>query len=174
MRIIPTTELVKGKSGSYYAVVLKDARRKRRFQFPSGRYVIRRFKTRFRASLAAFTRDVLAPLQSGVEYDLFVRGSASARPMRKSKRQLKRMTFDEISYLPEVDDIYYDANDRKSRILPEKYGNEDLPYLRAAFMQQIVGETIKFAKPKILQSTVSTSKARSKQYAEILLFVSWQ
>ena len=174
LRVIPTTELVKGKAGTYYAVVLKDARRKRRFRFPGGRYVIKRFNTRFRASLAAFTRDVLAPLQSGVEYELYVRGSASARPMRRSKRQSKKMRFESVEFLPRVGEELYDANAKKSRDVPKRYGNEDLPYLRAAFLQKIVGETIQFAKPKMLQSVVSESKARAEQYAEILLFVSWR
>ena len=54
LKVLPVTEMVKGQKGRYYAVYLRDARRKRRFQFPGGRYVIRRFDTRFRASLSAF------------------------------------------------------------------------------------------------------------------------
>lgn len=174
LRVIPTTEMVRGKSGTYYAVVLKDAKRKRRFRFGGGRYVIKKFRTRFRASLAAFTRDVLAPLQSGIEYQMYVRGSASSRPMRRTKRQSKKLRLDAVKYLPAIGEDYYDANAVESRSLPNKYGNDDLPYLRAAFLQKIVGETLPFATPVVLESKVSDSKSRSKQFAEILLFVSWQ
>ena len=94
--------------------------------------------------------------------------------MRRTKRQTKKLKLSEVEYLPAVGEDYYDANDVKMRSLPNKYDNDDLPYLRAAFLQKIVSDTLPFAKPIVLQSKVSDSKSRSAQFAEILLFVSWK
>ena len=173
LKILPVTELVKGRKGRYYAVYLRDARRKRRFQFRGGRYVIRRFDTRFRASLAAFTRDVIAPLQGGLTYALYVRGSASSRPMRRKRKQSKKISFDTIEYLREAGADIYDANARGTVEVERRYGNEELPYLRAAFLSKMMGDSVPFARPTILQSAVADTKSRKAQFAEILLFVEW-
>ena len=174
LSVLPTNELIKGKKGQYYAVYLRDARRKRRFQFPGGRYVINRFDTRFRASIAAFTREILAPLQGGLEYELYVRGSASSRPMRRTRKQAKRFKFDRVQFLKSAGDEVYDANNTLAVTFDERYGNEQLPYLRAAFLQKVVSDTIPFAAPTMVESTVSESRSRKEQFAELLLSVGWQ
>ena len=174
LSVIPTNELVKGRKGKYYAVFLRDARRKRRFQFPGGRYVIERFDSRFQESIAAFTRDVLAPLQGGLEYQLYVRGSASSRPMRRERKQDKDFPFEKVEFLKAAGEELYDANQPASVSFNESYGNDELPYLRAAFLQKVVGDTIPFATPQRLESTVSDSRSRKEQFAELLLFVGWQ
>lgn len=170
--IIPNNELVKGKKGTYYTVYLKDARRRRRLQFPDARYVLRRTR-RLRASLSKFVRDVVAPLQSGVRYTLYVRGRASARTMRP-RRQVRRQRFDQVTYLPETSADVYDANQTRTVEIGRRYDNETLPFLRAAFLQKTVADLIPFAAPKILESKVSDSRARREQFAELLLFVEWK
>ncbi len=174
LSVIPTDELIKDQRGTYYAVYLKDARRKRRFQFPGGRYVIRRFETRFRRALTTFVRDVLKPLHGGVEYALYVRGSASSRPMRRSRRQRRSHRFEEVTYLPKAGDNLYDGNRNASVTFERRYGNDELPYLRAAFLQKIVADFFPLSTPVMLESQVADSRSRSEQYAEILLYVDWQ
>jgi hypothetical protein len=174
LRVIPTDELVKGKKGTYYAVYLRDAKRKRRFQFSGGRYVIKRFDTRFRAALASFTRKVLAPLHGGLDYALYVRGSASSRPMRRERKMDEKFAFEKVDFMHAAGEEFYDANRSSSKTFADRYGNEELPYLRAAFLQKVVGDTIPFARPKMLESIVSDSRSRKEQFAEILLFVDWQ
>lgn len=173
LKIIPTDELVRGHKGKYYAVALKDARRKQRLYFPSGRYVIRKFDNRFKASFSAFARDVLAKFGGGLDYNFYVRGSASAVPMRRSLKLAKDFKIHGIDFLPKAAEGVYDGNRRSSLDIPPRYGNEELPYLRAAFLKRAVEQFVPFAQPTILESEVSQSRSRKQQFAEFLLFVEW-
>jgi len=174
LSILPNEQLVKGKQGSYYTVFLKDAERKERFHFRGGVYTIEDFDTRFRGSLSQFVREVLAPLHGGVQYSLYVRGSASSRRMSGKREISEEFPFKSLSYLQNVAPDLYDANASGSVTFGQRYGNEELPYLRAAFLQKIVADMYPLSKPEVLQSMVSESRSRSEQYAELLLFIEWQ
>jgi hypothetical protein len=174
LSILPQDQLIKGQVGSYYAVYLKDAQRKERFQFGGGDYTIEDFDTRFRGALSQFARELLAPLHGGVEYKLYVRGSASSRRMKGKRKIEEQFPFASVTYLPSAGADLYDANASQSVNFSERYGNDDLPYLRAAFLQKIVTDMYPLSPPTVLQSTVSESRSKSEQYAELLLYIEWQ
>jgi len=174
LRLIPTDELIKDQKGSYYALYLKDARRRRRFQYPGGRYVLKRVDTRFRASLTQFVRDVLAKVHGGVEYKLYVRGSASSKPMRRKRKQARSYPFETITYHPQVGEDLYDANQEREVSIEKRYGNEELPYLRAAFMKQVVQNYFPLTELAMLESTVAETKSKSAQFAEVIMFIDWE
>jgi hypothetical protein len=94
--------------------------------------------------------------------------------MRGNRKLDKQFPFASVSYLPSAGTDLYDANASQSVSFGERYGNDDLPYLRAAFLQKIVTDMYPLSPPTVLQSTVSESRAKSEQYAELLLYIEWQ
>ena len=173
LKILPTDELVDGRKGKYYAVYLKDATKRARFAFPGGRYVIDDFKTRFRLSLTKFVREILATIEGGADYEIYVRGSGSATPMRTKRTLLESANFETVQFLPKIDDQTFAADDVHSRSIGNTYTNGDLPYLRAAFLQDTVKTFYPLKQPVVQQSDVSESRDASAQFAELILFVDW-
>ena len=173
LKILPTDELVAGRKGKYYAVYLKDATKRARFSFPGGLYIVKDFKTRFRRSFTAFVRDVLATIEGGAEYDIFVRGSGSSTPMATKRTLVKDAEFTRIAYLPKIDAEKYGAEAPKVHTVPIQYANGDLPFLRAAFLQDTVQKFYPLKKPIVLQSDVAETKDKTAQFAELILFIDW-
>lgn len=173
LKILPADEMVTGKRGRYYSVYLKDAEKKERFQFGGGEYVIASFNATFRRSLTAFVRDVLGVIEGGVEYDLFVRGNASATPFRRERPLIEGFAYTAVDYLPKAIDGQYMQGASKSLSIPSSYNNPELPYLRAAFLQDTIFKFYPIKKPTLLESDISTSRDRGEQFAEILLYVNW-
>ncbi|MCH9807919.1 MAG: hypothetical protein K0U74_09315 [Alphaproteobacteria bacterium] len=173
LKILPTDELVKDRKGSYYAVYLKDAEKSSRFTFPGGRYVIDSFDTTFRRSLSAFVREVLAVIDSGAEYDIYTRGGSSATPMARARTLVKGREYVRVVYLPEVVPGQYSGDATEIHDVPTDYSNDNLPFLRAAFLQDVVSQIYPVKQPLVLHSKVAESSDSSTQFAEIVLFVKW-
>lgn len=173
LKILPSEEMVGGRKGRYYAVYLKDATKRARFAFPGGRYVIDDFETRFRQSLTRFVREILATIEGGAEYEIYVRGSGSATAMRSQPTLLETANYTTVQFLPRIDEQTYAGDDVRAREIPNAYSNDDLPYLRAAFLQDTVRKFYPLKQPAVLQSDVSESREASEQFAELILFVDW-
>ena len=173
LKILPTDELVQGRKGSYYVVFLKDATKKARFSFPGGRYVIEDFDTRFRRAVTSFVREVLAVIEGGTDYDIFVRGSSSATPMSVERTLVPKREYVQIGYLPKIADGRYAGSPVQVHAVPRSYKNENLPFLRAAFLQDVVKTFYPLKEPVVLQSDVAESRDTAGQYAELILFVDW-
>jgi len=173
LKILPVDELITGQKGKYYAVYLKDAAKSERFQFPGGRYVIEDFKTRFNQSLSQFVRSVLAVVSAGADYGLYVRGGSSSTAFSVKRELVAGHQYKKITFLPKLGDNSYRQDPAPARSIPNEYNNEDLAFLRAAFLQDIMNGFFPIKKPVVLQGTVSPSMDAGEQYAEILLFVDW-
>ena len=173
LKILPTNSLVADKKGKYYVVYLKDAAQSARFKYPGGQYVIRDFKSRFRRSISAFVREVLAVIEGGAEYELYVRGSSSASPMTTKRKLLPAHNYSKIEYLGKINDEEFASTPLLGREISKAYDNDDLPYLRAAFLKDIVHRYYPLKEPKILQSNVAESADAGAQYAEMVLYVDW-
>ncbi len=173
LKIISTAELVAGKKGRYYVLYLKNAADRARFKFPGGRYVISEFETRFRGALSAFVRETLAIIEGGADYELYVRGGSSSTPMSIPRTLVEGRAYTSISYLPKIRDNLYAEEATGTRAVPNAYTNEDLPFLRAAFLKDVVKEFYPLKDPVVLESEVASSDDTSEQFAEILLFVDW-
>ena len=132
LQILKTDELVAGRKGKYYAVYLKDAKKRKRFSFPGGQYVIKGFKTRFRRSLTAFVREILAVIEGGAEYDIFVRGSGSSTPMATKRSLVETAQFDRIAYIPKVSRDKYDPENVRIHTVFQQYSNPESPSLKLA------------------------------------------
>jgi hypothetical protein len=173
LKILPVDELVTGQKGKYYAVYLKDATKSERFQFAGGRYVIDDFKTRFNQSLSQFVRGALAVVAAGADYELYVRGGSSSTPFSVKRELVPGHLYRKITFLPKNGEGTFANAPTPARSVPNEYKNDDLPFLRAAFLQDIVSGFFPLKQPAILESSVSTSSNAGEQYAEILLFVDW-
>jgi hypothetical protein len=168
--VYPDPELVKGRRGKYYVIDIKDADKGAKYFFDGGKYTISTRQEQFRTSLNSFVKDVLEKMQGRVEYQLMVRGSADSKPWRgqfetgheyKTLKYLKSIGPDK--YVNEVSDVQLDRS----------LNNGDLPNLRAAFLQKVVGSVYPVKEPVILQGVVSDKVNTGDRNAELILFVNW-
>jgi hypothetical protein len=168
--VYPDPELIKGRRGKYYIIDVKDAEQGARYFFQGGKYTISTRQEQFRSSLNTFVKDVLEKMQGRVEYQLMVRGSADSKPWRgqfeagheyKNLRYLKAIGGDK--YVNETSDI----------VLGTPLNNGDLPNLRAAFLQKVVGSVYPVKEPVILQGIVSDKVSDGDRNVELILFVNW-
>jgi hypothetical protein len=168
--VYPDPELIKGRRGKYYVIDVKDAEQGARYFFQGGKYTISTRQEQFRSSLNTFVKEVLEKMQGRVEYQLMVRGSADSKPWRgqyepgheyKNLRFLKAIGGDK--YVNEISDIP----------LGTPLNNGDLPNLRAAFLQKVVGSVYPVKEPVILQGVVSDKVSDGDRNAELILFVNW-
>ena len=173
LRIIENPEVVAGRKGKYYSVELKQAQKSKRFQFPPGDYTLRSANVPFRRALTAFVREVLGVIEGGVEYELFVRGGASATPLSRPRKLKSDFAFSRVEYLGKAGSGKYAGSVPLNRTVPASYTNTDLPFLRAAYLKHIINESYPLKRPVILESEVGTSRDRSERFAELLLYINW-
>ena len=166
----PGRDLVGDRAGRYYVVDMKNAASGIRYYFQKGRYTIDRSGEEFRNSLNAFIGDVLKKLDGKVDYDLFVRGSADALAYQGGFETGHE--YHKISYLKRLGADKYGVDTGEVQI-DTAIHNADLPYMRATFLQKIIGDVYPVKAPVVLEGSV-TAKANDKdRNAEIILFVGW-
>ena len=166
----PGRDLVGDRKGKYYVVDMKNAASGIRYYFQKGRYTIDRSSEEFRNSLNAFIGDVLKKLDGKVDYDLFVRGSDDALPYQGAFETGHE--YHKISYLKRLGADKYGVDTGEVQIDTAVH-NADLPYMRATFLQKIIGDVYPVKQPLVLEGSV-TAKANDKdRNAEIIMFVGW-
>jgi hypothetical protein len=168
--VYPDPELIKGKRGKYYVIDVKDAEQGARYFFQGGKYTISTRQEQFRSSLNTFVKDVLEKMQGRVEYQLMVRGSADSKPWRGAFEQGHE--YKNLRYLKAIGGDKY-VNETSDVILGAPLTNGDLPNLRAAFLQKVVGSVYPVKEPVILQGVVSEKVSDNDRNAELILFVNW-
>lgn len=173
LKLLENNEMIKDRKGSYYLVNLKDAKKRQRILFNNGTYIVSRANTRMRRSLTSFVREVLAVIHGNVPYEIMVRGSASSTKMRRRKRLKKGYVYNEVEYLKQVGDGQYNQDALDIREIGKRFGNDDLPFLRAAYLQDIVYRFFPVQRPLVLESQVDEDKQAQARSAELLLFVDW-
>ena len=170
VELYPDKEVIRGHPGRYYVVDMKDARSGIRFQFEGGRYTLNRSNAEFRTALSTFVGDIVQKLHGNVRYDLYVRGSADRVPYRG--RLEPGFEFDRIRYMKALSPGKYATEFVERRIDPE-VRNDDLPHLRAAFLQSVVSDVYPTKPPLILEGNVTTEANSRDRNVELLLFVDW-
>jgi hypothetical protein len=168
--VYPDPELIKGRRGKYYIIDVKDAEQGARYFFQGGKYTISTRQEQFRSSLNTFVKDVLEKMQGRVEYQLMVRGSADSKPWRGQFEQGHE--YKNLRYLKSIGGDKY-VNETSDMVLGTPLNNGDLPNLRAAFLQKVVGSVYPVKEPVILQGTVSGQVNDGDRNAELILFVNW-
>lgn len=170
VELYPERELVGGRQGKYYVIDLKDAANGIRYYFEGGKYSLARGNAEFRSSLNAFIADVLKKIDGKVRYDLFVRGSADAKPYQG--RMERGLEYPSIALLRHAGNDRY-ASQPSELQLASTIKNEDLPNLRAAFMRDVVAENYPVKRPMVLEGAVSAKPNDRDRNVELILFVDW-
>lgn len=166
----PDRELIKGRLGRYYVVDMKNAMSGIRYYFEGGKYTLPRGSQEFRTSLNAFVSDILSKFEGQVRYDLYVRGSADAKPYTGQFE-----AGHEIRSIKLVKSLGNDryGRDMLERVIEGPVRNQDLPDLRAAFMQRIVAETYPLKPPTVLEGAVTPNANDRDRNVELFLYVDW-
>ena len=170
VEVYPDKELVKGRQGRYYVVDLKNATSGIRYFFGGGKYTLGLGNPEFRTSLNTFIGDILAKFEGKVRYDLFVRGNADAKPYQGPFEP--GYEFRTIKYVRSLGNDKYGV-DTSERSLGSSVRNEDLPDMRAAFMQKVITEAYPLKAPTILQGSVTSKTDDGDRNAELILYVDW-
>ncbi len=166
----PGRDLVGERAGKYYVVDIKNAASGIRYYFQKGRYTIDRSGEEFRNSLNAFIGDVLKKLDGKVDYDMYVRGSADAIPYQGTLETGHE--YHKISYLKRLGADKYGVDTGEVQI-DSAVHNADLPFLRATFLQKIIGDVYPVKAPRVLEGSVSAKANDKDRNAEIIMFVGW-
>jgi hypothetical protein len=170
VEVYPDRELVRGQTGRYYVVDLKNAASGVRFYFGGGRYTLSAGNAEFRSSLNTFIADILSKFEGKVRYGMFVRGSADGKPYSGAAEP--GYAFSNIRYLKSLGGDKYGA-ESANRIVTAQVRNDDLPSLRAAFMQKVITDAYPVKPPTILEGTVTSKTDDKDRNAELILFVDW-
>lgn len=170
VEVYPDKEMVRGRQGRYYVVDLKNATSGVRYFFPGGKYTLSAGDKEFRASLNTFVADILSKFDGKVRYDLYVRGNADVKPY--AGRLEPGFEFRQIRYVRSLGGDKYGV-DMGQRDVADAVRNEDLPDLRAAFMQKLIADAYPVKKPIILEGSVTGKSDDRDRNAELIMFVDW-
>lgn len=170
VEVYPDKEMIRGRTGRYYVVDLKNATSGIRYFFAGGKYTLGLGNPEFRASLNTFIGDILTKFEGKVRYDLFVRGNADEKPYQGPFEA--GYEFRTIKYVRSLGNDKYGV-ETSERNVGGYVRNEDLPDMRAAFMQRVIAEAYPLKAPTILQGAVTTKTDDKDRNAELLLYVDW-
>lgn len=171
----PVGDLVEGQEGSYYIVDLRSAANQRAWEFELGKYTLDTFDRDFSRSVTTFVRDIIKPLEGKATYRLFVRGSADRDLGNDFRGQpVDGYNYSSVQYFPAVGRDQYRSAERTHPI-PRQFTNDDLPFLRAAFMQEKLSLQVYGLKsPDILEGEVVLKEDQASRNATVFLFIDWQ
>ena len=162
-------EMVNGKKGHYYNINLKNPADGKGYKFASASYSQVTPEAAFKATLDKVMANIKGALDGRRDYQLYVRGKASAGRYNGKLAPGYEYTDMKVLEQPAGSSNYQDA------LVDRKYGpkitNDDLPNLRAAYLQEYIAKNYEVKKPVILDGKVSKSKKASKQAVSVMLFV---
>jgi uncharacterized protein YdcH (DUF465 family) len=162
-------EIVKGRKGHYYRIRLKNPASGKNYRFASGSYYQVQPQAAFKKSLDEAMANIKDALDGRRNYELFVRGKASGG--RFNGKLDPNHDYSRIMVLPKPEGAKSYDNIPVERTYGPKITNDDLPNLRAAFLQDYIAKNYNMKKPTIVDGKVSKSKDASKQAVSVMLFV---
>lgn len=173
LKPVPGRELVRGVTGSYYTIVLRNPADGKPLLFEPGGYSLGDRQPQLETAARRFRDDVLTLLGKDVPYRLYVQAFAtSAKFARPRNLPSTDASLGTVSVLPRLgSDSFGDVAVRKS--IASTYGNDDLPVLRAASvaapLEKSLGEAV-----TILEGGIrSNTEGQNARTFEMVLFVKW-
>lgn len=160
-------ELVNGKPGSYYNIILRNPTNGKDYQFESASYSKLTKERQFKQSLDRAISDIRGALEGKRNFQVYVEGKASAR--RYKGKLVNGFKYSDVKVMENKGGSFGPA--LVARHYGPKITNADLPNLRGAFLQAFLVKNYKINKPIILEGKVSKSKDVSEQAVAIMLFV---
>jgi hypothetical protein len=169
--IIPSSdnEIIKDKKGKYYIVDLKDADYKEKIKFLNAKYIINDFDSKFQKAVLAFKNEVFDELNKGKKAELYIKGSANIIPYYG--RQSPGYSYNKIRYFVKIQNTEQFSAIFGQDILTKNISNNDLPNLRAKFVQEKLSEVFMYNTPIILQGSVTTRASDSDRNVTLLMFI---
>lgn len=170
----PVGDLFEGQEGSYYTIDLRSAADQKAWGFKLGEYTLDTFDRDFSRSISTLVRDIIKPLEGKASYRLFVRGSADRDLDNDFHGKLvDGYNYSSVQYFPAIGPDQY-RNAVHTRQIPRQFTNNDLPFLRAAFMQEKLSlQAYGLKAPDILEGVVVLKEDEASRNATVFLFIDW-
>ena len=160
-------ELVNGKRGRYYTIALRNPADGKAYKFASASYSKIANDQQFKQSLDRVISDIRGAFDGKRHYQIYVQGKASAG--RYNGKMADGFDYSNMTVMENKGGSYGPST--IGRQYGPKIGNDDLPNLRGAFLQEYVGKNYKVTMPVILDGKVSKSKKANKQAVALILYV---
>ncbi len=167
---IESRELIRGRKGRYYAINLKSAASGNRFYFDPGKFTFTSSLPAFRTALNAFAADLTAKLDGHVGYEVLVRGRADDNPWLGQVDPSN--LYPNVSFLRDLGSGTYLGSPTVRRF-DGTLSNVDLPYLRAAYLNEVVTAQFPAKAPLILDSLITSNGDRTDRSVDLILYVDW-
>jgi hypothetical protein len=139
------------------------------YKFASASYSQVTPQAAFKKSLDKAIANIKGALDGQRTYQFYVRGKASAG--RYNGKLAKGYDYSTIKVLERPKGSKSYQGDLVERKYGPKITNDDLPNLRAAYLQEYITKNYQVGEPIILDGKVSKSKEASKQAVSVMLFV---
>jgi hypothetical protein len=181
IRKISNNEVVEGQKGDYYLVDLSNNHYKDTAFFEEGEFVLNDLDENFSICLIRFIDSVYKIISlSRYDCQLYVKGSADVLGSKTFSKQMNAPYLTDenykiISFYPKKENSYslFSSELRTHKIM-ETYKNEDLPFLRSAFIKQkILAIDNTLLPPIILEGEVNKEEGAEYRNAIMILYVNW-
>ena len=173
---IPNKEYVKGYSGSYFIIDLKDAVSQTILLFPAGEYTYSENEWRFVKALDNVKSIIWSGILKNTDFKIFIEGQADSNGNTSFQRESDtKYVFHSIQYCPTYKSenssrICYDSN-RSTKIFSKSLHNSDLPLLRAAYLNELLLIYGHIPTPVILEGNVENKNGEIYRNGKIILFI---
>ena len=168
-------QVAEGKKGNYFYITLLDVVTKQPFYFNRGEYTFDELDPRFSAALLKFQNEVMNNLAIAKPI-IYIKGSAdSLSPNFASKFEAFNCDngqSNEINFHKRVQNAAYRfENAFTKRSVGEIYGNNDLPFLRARFLQCKYNLLFPKATVEILEGDIDANVDVESRNGTFILYV---
>lgn len=172
---IASNELVQGKKGKYFIVNLLDAETTQPIYFPNGKYVLNELESRFAYSLNKFNAAVLKKVEI-LGARVFVQGKADSLAAQFKSSftdfECNGESSNMISFHPSVGGSKYKFSERfRSRNVGPMFGNDDLPFLRARFLQCRLQTIYQASSIEVIEGEVDPLENKQSRSGTFILYV---
>lgn len=170
-------EIVRGNSGKYFFINLYQYRHKKILKFPTGHYVIDDID-KYKSALTEFGEEILNILETSEfrdGYKVYIKGSADYLGHETFASTFNNnYRYEEICFLPRYERTsHLFVKKEKCITVKEPIVNDDLPNLRAAFIQEKFDNFYSaiIETPEILQGGVTLDISEINRNASLILFL---
>jgi hypothetical protein len=161
LALFPNSEFILDRKRQYFAINMKDQGGQNFVKFESGSISMEKpAEMDFLSALEELKGYLLSAVPSADATIFYIRGAATAAPIRTRKPLPGGVTVSgQISYLPRSKDRDGFTADSQGHTIGASYDNDDLPYLRAAYLREKVLAAIPSAQVFILEGNIGATTA---------------
>ena len=175
VKLLPSSEIVAGRTGSYYGITLNDPATGKPFAFEKERYVLAGRDADFIAVTAAMQSKLAELLPAGVARIFYVHGFASSAAFTQSRAiSSNRTSLNRVSFLPAVSKAAGQFKEPPAeQVLTGPYQNSHLALLRAANVRELLTRTVKGPNIEIVAGELVPENNAQAHTFELILLAVW-